>query len=143
LDNSFDVARSTAGGYASFLADFDYHVGATTSRKIKNHPLLEPQQVETAPPAWLRIHLTRGSGVAQAMTLLIQLDNLCLSGFCNKDVRCFVFLGDECKIPRSTTLSFGRKYRDLFAGADLPPRLGGLSPPPPTSVAHMEPPLKF
>lgn len=26
-------------------------------------------------------------------------------------------------------------------GADLPPRLGGLSPPPPTTATPMEPPL--
>jgi len=66
LDDSFDVARSTAGGYASFLADFDYHVGTTASRKIKNHALLGRQQVETAPPAWLRIHLTGGYVVLAA-----------------------------------------------------------------------------
>ncbi|RLN03256.1 hypothetical protein C2845_PM13G23280 [Panicum miliaceum] len=134
---TFDVEAAGGVQYGSFMDAFSAHVNGTSGYRIEGHPVLAEQTPGITPAFWFHV-LLKDTGGANQATLAVRPDNLYVSGFRNKFGEWIAFLGDERQIPRSTPLSFGGGYRDLFGDQSRRRRLPGAR-----SDVHLKIPLAF
>jgi hypothetical protein len=109
-----DVSKLTEATYKSFMTGLDSAVRRTTGDLVLDRPLLgEQKPAGTTPAYWVHVELTDAKG-KRLLTLAVRSDNLCVSGFANRDGKWFAFKGQEATLPGSTALSYTGDYADIF-----------------------------